>query len=329
MSVKQAQHSNFKTLLNAWYRQQLGLPAKLEITVSAMVVDSGATSHFMRLEENLPDHGPSHKIVSLLDGSRIKASHTTELPFPALSESAHHAHVLPNLIPNSLISIPKLADAGYTTVFHRHGGGVTIHAKKRFSFRQRFKPVLQGWRDKDGLWQLGHVDTKNISNKTETAANNHSLSSTAAAIKYLHAAAGYPVNETWIKAIKKGHYVSWPGLTVDAVYKHFPDAIEMHKGHMRKQRQNVCSTKQPRTTFAADEDKELDRALATQNIMVKVVNATNTIYTDQTGRLPVRSTRGNKLLMILFDINANYINAEPLIDNKDTSLITAYQALWK
>ena len=68
---------------------------------------------------------------------------------------------------------------------------------------------------------------------------------------------------------------------------------------MRKQRQNFRSTKQPRTTFAAEEDEELDRALATQNIMVKVVNATNTIYTDQTGRLPVRLTHGNKHLMIL------------------------------
>ena len=126
-SVKQAQHSNFKTLLNAWYRQRLGLPAKPEITLSAMVVDSGATSHFMRLEENLPVHGPSHKIVSLPDGSRIKASHTTELPFPALSEPARHAHVLPNLTTNSLISVPKLADAGYTTVFHPHGGGDLSH----------------------------------------------------------------------------------------------------------------------------------------------------------------------------------------------------------
>ncbi len=116
---------------------------------------------------------------------------------------------------------------------------------------------------------------------------------------------------------------------MDAVNKHFPDAIEMHKGHKRKQRQNVRSTRQPRTTFAADEGKELNWALATQNIMVKVVNATNTIYTDQTGHLPVRSTHGHKLLMILFDVDANYINAKLLIDNKDTSLITAYQALWE
>ena len=63
--------------------------------------------------------------------------------------------------------------------------------------------------------------------------------------------------------------------------------------------------------------------------MVKVVNATNTIYTDQTGRLPVQSSHGNKLVMILFDVDANYIDAEPLADSKDTSPIKAYKSLWE
>ena len=96
-----------------------------------MVVDSGATSHyFMRMEENLPVKGPSNKIVSLPDSSKIKTMHTMELPFPTLLATARNAHVLPNLTTNSLISVPKLADAGYTTIFHPHEGGVTVHAKK-------------------------------------------------------------------------------------------------------------------------------------------------------------------------------------------------------
>ena len=84
-----------------------------------MVVDSGTTSHFMHMEENLPVKGPSNKIFSLPDGSTIKATHMTELPFPILSATARHAHVLPNLMTNSLISVSKLADAGYTTIFIR------------------------------------------------------------------------------------------------------------------------------------------------------------------------------------------------------------------
>jgi hypothetical protein len=47
-----------------------------------------------------------------------------------------------------------------------------------------------------------------------------------------------------------------------------------------------------------DEDVELERSIKKHNIMVKVINAHNTMFTDQTGRFPVQSTRGNKLLMV-------------------------------
>jgi hypothetical protein len=80
--------------------------------------------------------------------------------------------------------------------------------------------------------------------KQEAAANVYSLPSIPQAIKYLHAAAGFPAKDTWVKAIKSGNYVSWPGLTVNAVNKHFPEAIETQMGHMKKQRQNIRSTKQ-------------------------------------------------------------------------------------
>jgi hypothetical protein len=67
----------------------------------------------------------------------------------------------------------------------------------------------------------------------------YNLPSTAQAIKFLHAAAGYPVKETWISAINFGNYVTWLGLTAKAVQRHFPESDEKQKGHMKKQRQNV------------------------------------------------------------------------------------------
>ncbi|MFM7115777.1 MAG: hypothetical protein ACKO0N_04010, partial [Planctomycetota bacterium] len=61
---------------------------------------------------------------------------------------------------------------------------------------------------------------------------------------------------------------------------------------MKKQRQNVRSTKQKVTVGSTTlEDDELTRALAKQSIMVKVVNVDATIYTDQTGRFPIQSNR--------------------------------------
>ena len=76
----------------------------------------------------------------------------------------------------------------------------------------------------------------------DSASNVYSLPTIGAGIRYLHAAAGFPVKDTWIQAIKNGHYISWPGVTADAVNKHFPESIKMQKGHLKKQRQNVRST---------------------------------------------------------------------------------------
>ena len=50
-------------------------------------------------------------------------------------------------------------------------------------------------------------------------ANAYDLPSSTALIRYHHATAGFPVKETWCKAIAKGNYKSWPGLTIELVKK--------------------------------------------------------------------------------------------------------------
>ena len=181
-------------------------------------------------------------------------------------------HVLPHLTTHSLVSRPKLADAGYTTVFHPGNLGVTIHSMRSISIQQQCNPVLQGWRDENGLWQLGYNDptlmSKQVKQKIspngtrsqETAANVYSLPSIARVIKYQHAAAGFPIKETWLKAIVCGNYASWPGVTATNVKKYCPESVETQKRHMKKQRQNVQSTK-VRITDDNNDDIELDRTL--------------------------------------------------------------------
>jgi hypothetical protein len=63
-------------------------------------------------------------------------------------------------------------------------------------------------------------------------------------------------------------------------------------------------------------------------MLVKVINAHRMLYSDQTGRFPVQSSRGHKLLMIIYKVNGNYINTEPVIDSNQRSLIQAYQSIW-
>ena len=46
-------------------------------------------------------------------------------------------------------------------------------------------------------------------------------------IRWMHAACGYPVKSTWIKAIHKENYIGWPLLTVKSFHKHYPETEQM------------------------------------------------------------------------------------------------------
>ena len=62
-------------------------------------------------------------------------------------------------------------------------------------------------------------------------------------VKFLHACAGYPVIKTWIKAIKKGCYSSWPKLDrfkgPQWVAKHLSKSIITTMSHMKVTRQGI------------------------------------------------------------------------------------------
>ena len=95
----------------------------------SMVVDLGTTSHFVRPSDNFPNTGPSHKSVSLPNGAIIKATNMAQLPFAGLTNKAREAHVLPELKAHLLISVPKLADEGYVTLFLDGQKGVAIQSQ--------------------------------------------------------------------------------------------------------------------------------------------------------------------------------------------------------
>ena len=125
----------------------------------------------------------------------------------------------------------------------------------------------------------------------EDASNVYNLPSIAQTIKYLHAAVGYPVEDTWINAINAGNYTTWPGITAAAVGKHFPKSDEMQKGQMKQQRQGVRSTKALETI---PEDRAVEahnsptppRPKKMKDVYIKIHSASKSMYTDQPGRFP-------------------------------------------
>ena len=74
----------------------------------------------------LPKKGKSPKEVYLPDNTKLQASYQTQLPFEQLIDRAREADILPGL-KTTLVSVNKLAEEGYTTIFHPGEEGVTIH----------------------------------------------------------------------------------------------------------------------------------------------------------------------------------------------------------
>jgi hypothetical protein len=66
-----------------------------------------------------------------------------------------------------------------------------------------------------------------------------------------------------------------------------------------------------------------------QDVYIKIHNANDTMHTDQPGRFPATSSSRNQYIMVLVEVNGNYIDAEPMKNKSAGSMIKAYISLWK
>ncbi len=261
----------------------------------------------------------------LPDNTRLQTSTKTILPFKQLTKAAREADILPGF-EQSLLSMNKMVEEGYTTIFHPGEERVTIHKEGTVTITPSEPPVLEGYKNNPAkLWTVSA--TQNTKNHEE-ASNVYSLPSIQQSIKYLHAAAGFPVKETWIDAIKYGNFLTWPGLTTTTVRKHFPDSDETQQGHMKKQRQRVRSTRTKIDTNNEGMHQNKMSPKKMQDVYIQIHNASETMHTDQSGRFPATSSKGNQYIMVLVEVDGNYIDAEPMKNKSEGLIIKAYLTLW-
>jgi hypothetical protein len=93
------------------------------------------------------------------------------------------------------------------------------------------------------------------------------------------------------------------------------------KGQLTQQRMFAISTqpkKEHECTMASEFN--LGYGIKTQCIYAAVVDA-GQIYTDQTGRFPVISSRGNVSMMVLYEYDGNAKMSEPIKNNKSAELL--------
>ena len=80
-------------------------------------------------------------------GNMANATEKGLLQNNELNAKARELDILPELKHNSLLSVCKLSDAGYTTVFHPGDGGVTVHWSDDIVTKVSKEAIIQGWRD--------------------------------------------------------------------------------------------------------------------------------------------------------------------------------------
>ncbi len=155
-------------------------------------------------------------------------------------------------------------------------------------------------------------------------------------MQYHHAAAEFPTKPSWLKAIKNKQYPSWPGLTWEATNKPFPESKETSKGHGRKMRSGLRSTKMSATRDSNDDEtnetthppcphsKQKEAIMQTYHLNDK---AKYLIYTDQMGRCPKKSSCSNQYIMVLIEIDSNAILVEAMKNQTAGKMMRAYQVL--
>jgi hypothetical protein len=157
-----------------------------------------------------------------------------------------------------------------------------------------------------------HIDTIMLQTiGREYIQNIYKLLSIKPTIRYLHAAARFPVEEAWLKAIRQGNYNTWPLIYIANVARYFRESEETQKGHICGQQQGVCSTKKK----ALDVSPNTPTPPPHKNkreILICIYELKETMYSYQTGLFLQVSSLSNKYIMIIHDINSNTLWVEAL-----------------
>ena len=136
---------------------------------------------------------------------------------------------------------------------------------------------------------------------TPSANNAYVMPSVKALVRFLHAAAGFPVKSTWLAAIRASKYAMWPGLTYENAKTYHPTTTETLKGHMTQARQGVRSTNLKTTPYKPTRSVSplsSNIPATTSNELYVVVDPVSKLYTYEMGRSPIRSRSGHRYIML-------------------------------
>ena len=150
--------------------------------------------------------------------------------------------------------------------------------------------------------------------------------------QYLHGCVFSPVISTFQKCIKKGNFISWPGIDNLNFKKLIKTTEPTLKGHLDQERKNVQSTKtippSPLNNISDETDNFPERIDNKTNMafyIIMDIKKESTTYTDLTGRFSHQLSRGNNYIFVAYNYDANAILVEALPNRESTTIISAWK----
>jgi hypothetical protein len=230
-------------LLTAQCKMHMGV---LNGTIPSAVSNTGATlSAFLTSDPSLPT-GHVSSTVFHLPNSAIAPATTVNKLLHDVCAPTQDVNIVPSLVGNSLLSTSKFAKAGYTAIYNKDKAN--FYDTRTTKIMVLVDAVLKGWgcprmnlwcvplvpfitnlntdtlildhpSGQDSLNSMYTVKTNQLARKhvalqmcknhcQENLHNINELPSIEPTIWYLHGAAGFPTKASWLKAIRKGNYLS-------------------------------------------------------------------------------------------------------------------------
>jgi hypothetical protein len=308
------------TLNNKTMFEDCPTPSLLEPHETA-ILDSGCTGHFLLVNAPclIKVKSQNPLTVRLPNGATMESTNTSALDIPELNKAASIAHILPGMLNHYLISVGQLCNEGYTVTFRIES--VTIHNSQGIQ-------ILRGARDLDtGLWRI-NLRKEHQQPQQEVANNVYELRNTGALVNYSHKAMFSPTKSALLQAVKNGHLITWPGLTEQAINKHLKLTPANTMGHMNQRRQNIRSNSKTPITSDIEDVTVTPAGLGTRtHIVYAVLVDQGQLYTDLTGKFPVRSSKGKWYVMICYVFDCNYIEVVPMKSRSASEWVKSYDLI--
>jgi hypothetical protein len=152
----------------------------------------------------------------------------------------------------------------------------------------------------------------------------YELHNKGALIHYFNKALFSRTKSAMLQAVKDGHLITWPGQTEDAINKHLKLTPATAMGYINQRRQNIRST----SKAPIEKKQEPDTDLGTINHLVYAVLVDQSqLYTDLTGKFPVRSSKGNSYVMVCYIYDCNYVKVIPMKSRSTSEWVKTYDSV--